>query len=159
MPLRIPKTISNDEFQAQWKKCKDNKLKLAFLLGFYQCMRVSEVVKLSKQDCDLDRGFIHIKEAKGGKDRQVPIMRPVFHGLRYLPVTYSIRTLQRAVKKYWPDLHFHSLRHSGATFYLNDKKVDIRQIQVLLGHSRLDTTQIYTKVTPDNLKAAFDEAW
>jgi len=156
---KLPNTISEDEFLSAVRKVKNKKIRLSFMLGFYQCMRVSEVVKLDRKDCDLDRGFIHIRQGKGKKDRFVPIMKPIIPRLQYLPITCSIRTLQREVKKVLPELHFHSLRHSGATFYLNDKKMDIRHIQELLGHSRLDTTQIYCSVSPKQLKDAFDVAW
>lgn len=173
--LKIPTTISEEQFlegisriDEQIKNCPSaneatrtslKKHKLAFMLGFYQCMRVSEVAALQPANVDKDRGFLHILAAKGQKDRDVPIMPPVVKGLAYLPIGIGVRGLQKACKRVWPELHFHSLRHSGATFYLNVKKVDIRLIQQLLGHSRLDTTQIYTHVTPDNLKSGFEDAW
>jgi integrase/recombinase XerD len=155
----LPKTISEKEFIEGLKLVKKPYLKVAFMLGFYECLRVSEVVKLRSQDIDKDRGFIHVLAGKGNKDRDVPIMKPLASSLRFLPIPVGIRALQKSVNKYWPGLHFHSLRHSGATYYLNVRKVGLRQIQQLLGHSRLDTTQIYTHVTPEGLKESFDEAW
>lgn len=154
----LPKTISESEFLEGLKKVKNNKIKLAFMLGFYQCMRVSEVVKLQLDNVDKERGFIHIKQAKGEKDRDIPIMPPIRAGLNHLPVGIGIRWLQKLAQRYY-GVKFHTFRHSGATMYLNDKKVDIRQIQQLLGHSRLDTTQIYTHVSPIQLKEAFEEVW
>jgi len=156
---KLPKTISEAKFIEGFKQVKKHHIKLAFILGFYQCLRVSEVVALSKKHIDLKRGFISIKQAKGCKDRDIPIMKPVRSYLKYLPVGVGVRALQKQVKKYWPEIKFHSLRHSGATFYLNEKGVDIRFIQQLLGHSRLDTTQIYTHVTPKNLRSVFDNVW
>lgn len=156
---KLPKTISETDFIEVIKKVDNPKYKLAFMLGFYECMRVSEVVKLQPTDIDKGRGFIHILAGKGNKDRDIPIMKPVERGLSNLPIGIGIRGLQKAFKKYWPELHFHTLRHSGATMYLNDKGKDIRVIQQLLGHSRLDTTQIYTHITPDNLKKQFEEMW
>jgi len=165
MVKKLPKTISEKEFKLIIKEVKDKKLKLAFMLGFYQCMRVSEITKLKPIDVDLDGNLLHILDAKGGKDRNIPIMPPVKRGLKHLPIGLSDRTLQRQIKS-WAlkviskDIHFHTLRHSGATFYLNDKKRDIRHIQVLLGHSRLSTTQIYTHVSPKALAKAFgEEIW
>lgn len=122
-------------------------------------MRVSEVIKLKASDIDKERGFIHILAGKGNKDRDIPIMSPVMRGLTHIPVGIGIRAMQKALKKHYPELHFHSLRHSGATMYLNEKGIDIRMIQQLLGHSRLDTTQIYTHITPENLKTKFDKLW
>lgn len=156
---RLPKTISEEEFIEKIKDIKKPKVKLALMLGFYQCMRVSEVAKLQNKDVDKNRGFLHIIEAKGKKDRDVPIMKPVQKGLKHLPIGRDIRTLQRWCKQYFPEHHFHTLRHSGATFYLHKKKVSIRTIQQLLGHSNLSTTQIYTHITPTDMKEQFDEVW
>ena len=153
---RLPKTITEAEFVEGMRKVKKKHIKLAFLLGFYQCMRVSEVVSLKREHVDFERGFLHIKDAKGGVDRDVPIMKPVKSMLKFLPVGVGVRALQFQVKRYWPQLHFHCLRHSGATFYLNDKKIDIRFIQQLLGHKQLSTTQIYTHITPNQLKEVFE---
>ena len=159
MSKKLPKTMNESEFLDIVKKVKKIKIKLAFYLGFYQCMRISEIVNLERKDVDLNRGFIHILEAKGKKDRDVPIMQPVKNGLKHLPIGIGIRALQKQFKKYFPDNKFHDLRHSGATYYLNVKKIDIRLVQQLLGHSRLDTTQIYTHVTPIDMKNRFDEVW
>ena len=156
---KLPVTISEAEFLEVMKTLKDKKKRLAFALGFYQCMRVSEVSKLTKDDVDMDRGFLHIKEAKGGKDRMIPIMFPVRPFLKYLPVGVGDRSLQLWCKKFFPKLHFHSFRHSGATFYLNEKKIDLLRIQQLLGHSRLDTTQIYTHVNPEQMRSAYEDIW
>ena len=156
---KLPKTISETEFLEGMKAVSSPKRKIAFYLGFYQCMRISEVVKLKTANIDLNRGFIHIIAGKGNKDRDIPIAEPVKKGLKHIPVDVKERQLQLDIKKIFPELHFHSLRHSGATFYLNEKNMDIRTIQQLLGHSRLDTTQIYTHVTSKDLKKKFDDAW
>jgi integrase/recombinase XerD len=154
----LPKTISEKDFLEALKKVDKPKVKQALLLGFYECMRVSEVAALQPGQVDKDRGFIHILQAKGRKDRDIPIMPPVEKGLKYLPVGKDVRTLQRWSKAIL-GVKFHTLRHSGATYYLNEKKLGIRALQQLLGHSRLDTTQIYTHVTPDDLKKQFEEVW
>ena len=158
---KLPKTISEKEFLDTIKKVKKPHIRLAFMLGFYQCMRVSEVANLKPENVDRDRGFLHILNAKGGKDRDIPIMKPVLHGLRHLPIGIGTRALQKQFKKYFPreGVTYHSLRHGGATMYLNEKGIDVRQLQQLLGHSRLDTTMIYTHVTPENLKDKFEDVW
>lgn len=154
----LPDTISEEEFLSRVKGVKKERTKAAFMLGFYQCMRVTEVITLMPENVDRDRGFIHIKRGKGGRDRDIPIMPPVVRALKYLPIGVTRQALWKQAKKVFGH-KFHVLRHSGATHYLNVKGVDVRQIQALLGHSRLDTTQIYTHVTPTNLKERFDEVW
>lgn len=155
---KLPETVDEAKFLEGIKTVKKSRVKLALMLGFYQCLRVSEVAKLKPEDVDRGRGFLHILQAKGAKDRDVPIMKPVWKGLRHLPIGKHIRTLERWSQKHF-GIKFHALRHSGATYYLNEKKVDIRHLQQLLGHSNLSTTQIYTHVTPENLRGAFEEVW
>lgn len=160
----LPKTITEDEFLSLVKATDNNELKLAMTLGFYQCMRASEILDLKQDNIDLKRGFIHILQAKGKKDRDIPIMRPVKKGLKHLPINLIYRTYLRKIKRLAKEvldkeITSHTFRHSGATFYLNKKRVDIRIIQNLLGHSRIDTTQIYTHVTPESQKEIFDKIW
>ena len=132
---KLPKTITEKELLQLVKATKPKKYKLAFMLGFYQCLRVSEVVKLLPEHVDKERGYLHLLQAKGAKDRDVPIAPPVLKGLKYL------------------------LRHSGATFCLNVLKIDVRHVQFMLGHARITTTEIYTHITPEAHKKRFDEAW
>jgi len=160
---KLPITITEEEVISMVKATEDPKLRLAVMLGFYQCLRISEVLKLQPKDVDRDRGFLHILNAKGGKDRDVSIVLPIKKGLKHLPVGYTYRTLLRKVQRLAKEtigkhIRFHWLRHGGATFYLNNN-VDVRMIQARLGHSRLDTTMIYTHVTPDSQKKAFDKVW
>jgi len=159
MSKKIPVTITEAEFLDTFKRVKQPNHKVALLLGFYQCMRVSEVVKLRQEDVDLQRGYIHILDAKGGKDRDIPIHPSLSRWVKHLPVGIGARALLKMCRKYFPKLKFHGLRHSGATYMLNEKKIDIRLIQDYLGHENLATTQIYTHVTPQNLKDRLEEAW
>ena len=169
---KLPKTLTHKEFLTLLNQEKRKDFKFAFILGFYQCLRLSEVCKLKLSNIDLDRRFLHLIQAKGHKDRDVPLMLPTIKALRwgkkYLPFKMSARTLQRAITRAGLEclnkhITFHTLRHSGATFYLNEgiggKKVDIRHIQGLLGHSRLATTEIYTHITPKSLQNVFDALW
>jgi integrase/recombinase XerD len=163
MGLKIPVVISEEDFKLILKATKKNDLKTAFRFGFYQGMRVSEVISLNREDVNIQTGFIHIRQGKGCKDRQIPIREEIIPYIRYLPIKYTRQGLHKAIrtlalKVLNKDIHFHTLRHSGATYYLNDLGVDIRFIQQFLGHSRLSTTQIYTHVNPQQLKNAFDNA-
>ena len=120
-------------------------------------MRISEIVKLKPENIDFGQKLIRIKQGKGGTDRNIPIAPEVLRGLKHLPIRCGVRALQVIFKKYVKlagidkDLHFHCLRHSGASHYLNKKKWDLRSVQVFLGHSRIDTTTIYTHVNPQDL--------
>jgi integrase len=160
---KIPETITEEELIKLLGKTIEPHHKAAFILGFYQGMRVSEIVKLRPEDVDKGQRIIRIKQGKGGKDRHIPIIKPlklnptaVFDATRRIPMPCGVRALEikfKALSKVVLQkvLHFHCLRHSGASWLLNKKKWDVRQVQVFLGHSRLQTTEIYTHVTPTDL--------
>lgn len=165
--FKIPNTITEEqlfELVNDSTVRKKPKRRMAYILMFYQALRVSELAKLSKEDYDPHTKLIHIKQSKGSKDRKIPISPVVVKIIKYLPLTSQdakdrgIRALQFALKKdakrvLKMDLHPHTLRHSGATYYLNKKKWDIRQLQRFLGHSDIKTTQIYLHVNPEDLTA------
>lgn len=163
MKLIIPDTITEEEFIKIIKVVRKPSHKLGFLLGFYQAMRLREVTTLDISNIDFPQKLVKIKHAKGNKDRHIPIIKPLLMGsqevlraLKQLPVTTGARALEIAIKKYGKevlgkDIHFHTLRHSGATWLLNKKKWDIRQVQKFLGHAKIQTTEIYTHVSPQDL--------
>lgn len=156
--MKIPETISENELLSIIKAAKKKDHKVAFMLGFYACMRVSEVVKLQQHDIDRGQRLIRIKQAKGGKDRNIPIPPQTVKALSAIPLSCGVRALELAIKHYGKkatgrDIHFHTLRHSGATWYNTVKGWDVRYLQQLLGHSRLETTSIYTHVRPQDLAA------
>lgn len=160
---KIPQVITEEELLEVVNQTDNPKHKLAFLIGFYQAMRISEVVNLKLEHIDKNSKMIHIKQAKGSKDRDIPIARPLkiksnsyLHALNKLPVGLGVRALQIAFKQKAKDvlnkdLHFHTLRHSGATWLLNKHKWDIRRVQRYLGHSKIQTTEIYSHVSPQDL--------
>lgn len=154
--VKIPEVISEEEFLKLLKTVKKPHHKIAFVLGFYGAMRVSEIVNLTQENIDRGQRIIRIKQAKGKKDRNIPIPPQAIRGLSHIPINIGVRALQIAFKRYAldslnKDLHFHQLRHSGATHYLNKKKWSTRQVQLLLGHSKVSTTEIYTHVSPEVL--------
>ena len=160
--MKLPEIITEQELQSILKVTKKPKHKLAFALGFYQAMRVSEVVNLKPENINKGQKLILIKQAKGGKDRNIPIAPEVMKGLKHLPVGVGIRALQKSFKKYLKialdreDLHFHSLRHSGISHYLTKKKWSSLEVQRLAGHSKISTTEIYAHISPENL---VDRMW
>jgi integrase/recombinase XerC len=144
-------------------------------------MRLSELVGLDRESVDLRHGTVRVL-GKGRKERVVvygekaktalsvylaslreagePAAGPLFPGRRG---RLSARTVQRIVGLHLQRLSRagghspHALRHSFATHML-DRGADIRAIQELLGHASLSTTQIYTHVSIETLRKAFDEA-
>lgn len=163
MAVRIPKTISEEELIKIILATKNKNHRTAYLLGFYQCLRINEVIKLRPEDIKKAEHIIEIKQSKGAKDRNIPFIKPlqlseqtIFKALNQIPVTIGKRALQISFKKIAKevlnmDLHFHCLRHSGATWLLNKKKWNLRQVQQFLGHSKIQTTEIYTHVNPQDL--------
>lgn len=160
-------TITESQLFEVIKKTKLPKYKLAFMLGFYQCMRVSEIAKLRKENIDKNLRLIYIKEGKGHKDRNIPIAPEIFTKLKHLPCgsdkakDNGIRAIQYAFstatnKALGKKLNIHILRHSGITFYLTKKKWNTMQVQRLAGHSKSSITEIYTHINPEDL---VDRMW
>lgn len=155
-PFKLPPTITEEELIEVLKKTKQPHHRAAFAIGFYQCMRVSEIVKLKKEDIRKDIKMIYIKQAKGHKDRHIPIAPEVVKYLKQIPLKCGIRALQYAWHKKTKDAlgakrNFHLLRHSGITHYITKKRWDIMLVQRMAGHSKIATTQIYTHVNPTDL--------
>lgn len=154
--FKLPEIITEEELIKIIERTKKPHHKIAFALGFYECMRVSEVVKLKQEDIDKSLKLLHIRQAKGHKDRNIPISKEVMNGLKYIPVKCGIRALEIKFKEKVKevlnrDLHFHSLRHSGITHYLTKKKWSSLEVQRLAGHSRITTTEIYSHISPQDL--------
>jgi integrase/recombinase XerC len=144
-------------------------------------LRVSECCGLRLVDCDLDRGLVTVL-GKGSKIRRVPIGAPAVdalaawldQGRSTLATTESpadlvflnqrgraltARDARRVLERHpLPDgraVHPHALRHAYAT-HLLEGGADLRAVQELLGHADLATTQIYTHVTRDRLRAVYE---
>jgi integrase/recombinase XerD len=130
-------------------------------------MRVSEIINLKIKDFDLERNLILIKNAKGRKDRIVPLSEKVRSVLRiyfseYKPEEYlfngqgcpqySTTSCNQIVKKYLGnDYHFHTLRHSSFTALL-ENGTDLRVIQSIAGHASSKTSELYTHVSKNILE-------
>ncbi len=159
---KLPEIITEEDLVKVIQATKQPKYKLAFMLGFYQCMRVSEIAKLRQDNVDKKLKLIYIKQAKGHKDRNVPIAPEVFTKLKHLPCgsdkskDFGIRAIQYAFtlstkKALGNSRNIHILRHSGITHYLTKKKWNTMQVQRLAGHSKSSITEIYTHIRPEDL--------
>jgi site-specific recombinase XerD len=173
-PRKIPVILSPQEIGRLLEAAPGPKYKAAMSAAYSAGLRVSEVVALKVADVDSKRMLLRIEQGKGRKDRLAMlsprlldllrdwycIVRPavwLFPGRDpMLPMT--TRQLTRAVhiaarlaeinKRVTP----HTLRHSFAT-HLLEQNIDIRLIQVLLGHVKLETTALYTQVATNVIRA------
>jgi integrase/recombinase XerD len=172
-PRKIPVVLSPEEVTRFLDAAPGPKYKAAFSAAYGAGLRVSEVVALKVSDVDSERMLLRIEQGKGRKDRFAMlspqllallrdwwrIARPqvwLFPGRdRINPLT--TRQFNRAVhatahmagiaKRVTP----HTLRHSFAT-HLLEQNIDIRVIQVLLGHAKLETTSLYTRVATNTIR-------
>ena len=161
---KLPFILAHEDIITSIEKVKNIKHKTILSLTYSTGMRLSEVIDLKIECIGSKRMLITIRGSKGNKDRTVPLSQKILDLLRqyyleYNPSVYLFESYKKGTQysagscqaiwdKYKPNPQatFHTLRHSFATFLL-ENKTDIRYIQELLGHSDLKTTQIYTHVT------------
>lgn len=162
----LPQIIEKEFLLEQISKITNLKHKAIISLGFSVGLRVSEVINLKIEDIDSKRMIINIRQAKGKKDRIVPLSQTILELLReyfkqYKPkeylfngqnsLQYSSESCNKIVKKYLgEEYHFHQLRHAAFTAML-ESGIDLRIIQKLAGHSSSKTTEIYTHVSTNIL--------
>ena len=170
-PLRIEKLPQ----APAWMPARD----AAILELFYSSgLRLSELIALDVANIDVFTETVRVM-GKGRKERVVPIGKPALEAIQKYRHEAGVHTgplfisklrkrlthinVWLAVKRYLPHTSIpvnvspHKLRHSFAT-HLLDAGADLRSVQSLLGHASLSTTQIYTHVTVERLKRAYDEA-
>lgn len=166
-PRRLPVVLSPQEVARLLDAAPGLKYKAALSIAYGAGLRASEVISLKIADIDSDRMVIRVEQGKGRKDRYVMLSEHLLKLLRMWwkagrpqgwlfpgqnPVNpLTPRQLNRAchaaaqMAEIDKPVSLHTLRHSFAT-HLLEQKTDIRVIQVLLGHKKLDTTALYTRV-------------
>ena len=179
IPQTLPVILSREEVARLIAAASNLKHQTALAVAYGTGLRANEVVSLKVGDIDSKRMVLRVDQGKGGKDRYA-MLSPVllerlrlwwrvaraqgkmldggwlFPGLNLIE-SLSPRQLNRAihaaadVAKIDKRVSMHTLRHSFAT-HLLEQKVDIRVIQVLLGHKKLETTALYTQVATDILR-------
>jgi integrase/recombinase XerD len=172
-PRKLPVVLSPEEVVRLLDAAPGLKYKAALSVAYGAGLRVSEVVALKVGDIDSKRMIIRVEQGKGGKDRYVMLSphllellrawykaaRPqgwLFPGMN--PVNpMTTRQLRRAchaaahMAEIGKPVSPHTLRHSFAT-HLLEQNTDVRVIQVLLGHAKLDTTALYTRVATRTIR-------
>ena len=172
-PRKLPVVLSPQEVARFLDAAPGLKYKAALSVAYGAGLRVSEVVALKVTDIDSKRMVIRIEQGKGHKDRYVMLSPHLLELLRAWykaahpqgwlfpgqnPVSpMSTRQLTRAchaaahMAEIGKRVSPHTLRHRFAT-HLLEQNIDVRVIQVLLGHARLDTTALYTRVATRTIR-------
>ena len=178
---RLPNVLSKDEVKKMLGSITNDKHRVMLSLIYACGLRRSELLNLIPDDIERNRGLMRIRQAKGYKDRIVPLSVRTIEMVdnylqRYRPINYlfegqkpgeqyTASSLEKVLKRACAraglksEVSLHWLRHSYAT-HLLESGTDLRYIQELLGHSSSRTTEIYTHVTDKSIqkiRSPFDD--
>lgn len=169
VPKKLPEVLSRQEVEQLLDATHALKYKALFMAAYGAGLRVSEACALQTTDIDRSRMLIHVHAGKGSKDRYVMLSPRLLACLEQYwraarppgPYFFPARGRTEPITRYTASLalgkvvahcglakpvSMHSFRHAFAT-HLLEAGTDIRVIQTMLGHSRIDTTARYTQVT------------
>ncbi|MCP3682314.1 MAG: tyrosine-type recombinase/integrase [bacterium] len=169
---KLPTVLSKDEIKRLIEAAGTEKTQLIIKMLYSSGLRLSECINLKVNDLEFDEKIGWVRKGKGSKDRVFILSEALIEDLqkyinkkrlkthifcskkgtplspRNIQKIVALSTRNAGIKK---NVTPHTFRHSFAT-HLLESGVDIRKIQELLGHSNLQTTQIYTKVSTEELK-------
>ncbi|HEY0710475.1 MAG TPA: site-specific integrase [Polyangia bacterium] len=174
VPKRLPTVPSKEEVDLILSTVRVLKYRTILTIAYGAGLRISEACRLRAADVDSTRMVLHIKQSKRGKDRLVPLSPRMLDALRRywvaarptasclfpgrrpdVPITkdavrkvFKSAVAETSLKKRFT---LHSLRHGFATHLLDDGE-DVRVLQVVLGHSDVQTTAHYARVTTRRLR-------
>jgi integrase/recombinase XerD len=167
---KIPVVLSKEEVLKLFDSAENFKSNLMLQLLYSSGLRVSELVSLKPNNLDLDKNMGWVRAGKGKKDRMFFISEKLSKKLKkfvdknsdwnYLfskNTALTTRNIQKIVQLATQkaglnkEVHPHTLRHSFAT-HLLENGVDIRKIQILLGHAAINTTMLYTHISTSELE-------
>lgn len=173
-PKKLPVVLSQAEVQRLLAAVRDDQLRVLLMTTYAAGLRLSEVIHLQVGDIDSQRLVIRVRQGKGQKDRYVMLSAKLLAELRHywqiarpthwlFPGTNPAQPInqcrvQKACRRAARDagltkaVNVRCLRHSFAT-HLLEAGTNIRIIQTLLGHSSVSTTQIYTRVSAQTVRA------
>ena len=179
VPYKLPVVLSREEVARLIAAARNLKHQTALSVAYGAGLRASEVINLKVGDIDSERMTLRIEQGKGRKDRYAMLPPVLLERLRtwwrearaqgkmldggwlfpgldpidQLTTRQLNRAIHAAAEAAGIDkrVSMHTLRHSFAT-HLLEQKVDIRVIQVLLGHKKLETTALYAQVATDLLR-------
>jgi len=171
---KLPIVLNKEEVKSMLEVTLNLKHRLLLMFLYYTGIRLNEVTHLRWEDIDFERGVIHLKIAKGEKERIIFLHNNLKRFIEYFNLKkggfvfisnfgkkYGKRAVQMVVKNaakragIGKRITPHTLRHSFAT-HLLEGGADIRHIQSLLGHKNLQTTQIYTHISNKNINKLAD---
>lgn len=164
---KLPIVLSQQEVQKMFSVCKNVKHKVILALLYSGGLRVSELINLKWQHIDRSRMIINIIQAKGNKDRQIPLSPELipllekyyfqYKSKEYIlngqfTLQYSDRSVNKVLKQLakaagiTKNVYAHLMRHNSFT-HMVEAGTDINLIQKLAGHSNVKTTAIYTHIS------------
>ncbi len=181
VPHKLPTVLSQDEVVRLIDAAPNRLYRMILVLLYSTGVRRTEAAQIKVEDIDSQRMVIHIRQGKGARDRDVPLSPKLLEELRswwrwkkprgYLfPSTAGQRGVDQPIsdKTVWhachtaatragleKKIHPHTLRHSFAT-HLLEAGADLRTIQLLMGHERLEDTTVYLQLSRRHLHAAIN---